>query len=205
MGIFICLGKLGVNTAALSLTAGVAGVIFSIGCQSIVADILAAFLMTFEGIVRVGDFLFFNDKPEFILSIGVRTTRLKFFGDVTVVRYNEFKNYVLRAGNKQSQVMVPLAIDFGESLERVEGILKEELPRIHQILRALTDKPVIGPDYIGVTMISEYGVQLSFTMFCMGSDVFPLTNALNRELKLMCERRGILIAHHMYTNQTPGT
>lgn len=205
VGVFICLGKLGVNTAALSLTAGVAGVIFSIGCQSIVADILAGFLMTFEGIVRVGDFLLFNDKPEFILSIGVRTTRLKFFGDVTLVRNNDFKNYVLRAGNKEARVMASLAIDFGESLERVEGILKEELPGIRQKLRALTDKPVTGPDYVGVTTISNYGVQLSFTMFCIGADVFPLTNALNRELKLMCERRGILIAHHMYTNQTADT
>lgn len=204
VGVFICLGKLDVNTATLSLTAGVAGVIFSIGCQSIVADILAGFLMTFEGIVRVGDFLLFNDKPEFILSIGVRTTRLKFFGDVTVVRNNDFKNYVLRAGNKEARVMASLAIDFGESLERAEGILKEELPGIRQKLRALTDKPVTGPDYVGVTTISNYGVQLSFTMFCMGADVFPLTNALNRELKLMCERRGILIAHHMYTNQTAG-
>ena len=61
--------------------------------------------------------------------------------------------------------------------------------------------PAKGPDYIGVTKISEYGVQLSFAVFCAGMDVYPLTNALNRELKLVCERRGILIAHHMYTSQ----
>lgn len=200
VGVFICLGKLGVNTAALSLTAGVAGVIFSIGCQSIVADILAGFLMTFEGTVHVGDFLFFNDKPEFILSIGIRTTRLKFFGDVLVVRNNEFKDYVLRDGNKQNRTMVNLSIDFSESLERVEGILTQELPKIHETLCGLSSDPVSGPNYIGVTNISDYGVQLSFTVFCMGKDVYALTLALNRELKLMCERNGIVIAHHMYTN-----
>lgn len=201
VGIFICLSKLGVNTAALSLTAGVAGVIFSIGCQSIVADIIAGFLMIFEGTVNVGDFLLFNDKPEIILSIGIRTTSLKFFGEVTVVRNNDFKNYVLRDGDKETRAMVPLVIDLGESLERVEGILKEELPAMHEILCGLTDNPVTGPSYIGVTMISDYGVQLSFTAFCKGKDAYAVTLALNRELKLMCERRGILIAHHMYTNQ----
>ena len=33
-GVFICLGILGVNVAAMSLTAGVAGVIFGIGQRS---------------------------------------------------------------------------------------------------------------------------------------------------------------------------
>lgn len=96
--------------------------------------------------------------------------------------------------------MVNLSIDFSESLERVEGILTQELPKIHETLCGLSSDPVSGPNYIGVTNISDYGVQLSFTVFCMGKDVYALTLALNRELKLMCERNGIVIAHHMYTN-----
>ena len=76
-GVIICLSGCGINIAALSLTAGVAGVIFSIGCQSIVADILAGILMAFGGDVHVGDFLLYNGSPVNIQDINIRTIKLK--------------------------------------------------------------------------------------------------------------------------------
>ena len=193
-GIFLCLGNFGINAMALSLTAGVAGVIFSIGCQSIVADILAGILMVFEGVVYVGDFLFFNGKPEFVQSIGVRTTRLKFFGEITIVRNNEFKNYVQVPGDVQNRIVSYLTIDLNESLERVEEILEKELPLIQDRLCDLGRGNVIGPKYRGVSMISEKGIELVFDTFCRGRYFITITRHLNRELKLMCERCHINIA-----------
>ena len=72
------------------------GVVFGLGCQNVVADILAGLLMTFEGAARVGDTIVFNDRSLFILSVGVRTPRLTWFGETMVVRNNDLKNYYVR-------------------------------------------------------------------------------------------------------------
>lgn len=194
IGIFICLAKLGLNLTALSLTAGVAGVIFSIGCQSIVADILAGFLMAFEGTVCVGDFIFWEGKPQYVLSIGVRTTSLKFFGETTVVRNNDFKNFVLKPSDERQFVITPLLIDLDESLERVEKIFEEELPRIGEVLASMAEGEVEGPYYAGVRSITENSMLVRINLFCEGREVLMVQNALNRELKLVCERRGIMLA-----------
>jgi len=57
---------------AMSLTAGVAGVIFGIGCQNTVADIIAGILMVFEGVACAGDFVSYNGKFGVITTIGLR-------------------------------------------------------------------------------------------------------------------------------------
>jgi len=202
--IFICLSYLGVNATALSLTGGVAGVVFGIGCQNIVADILAGILMTFEGVVHVGDFVSYNDQVGVVLSIGVRTTRLKWFGDITIIRNNDFKNYINRPPDKETRVIVNLNIDLNESLEKIESILERELPLIHDNLCARIGEEISGPDYRGVQKISEDNVVLSFCVYCKGMYNRKMTRALNRELKLMCERNNIMIGipQIMVHNQT---
>ena len=194
IGIFVCLGNFGINAKALSLSAGVAGVIFSIGCQSIAADILAGVLMTFEGTVQVGDFLMFDGKPVYVQSIGVRTIRLKFFGEVTVVRNNEFKNYILMPPERENLIQSSLTVDRKESLERIEEILGRELPEIHDRLCAEIRDSIQGPKYTGVSKITESGTELSFTTFCKGRHSVAVRRGVNRELLLMCERNMIAIA-----------
>ena len=193
-GIFLCLAGCGVNTRALSLTGGVVGVVFGIGCQNIVADILAGILMTFEGVARAGDFVSYNDRFGVILSIGVRTTKLKWFSEITIVRNNDFKNYIYMPSEKQDRVITTLNIDLKESLERVEAVLNEELPKLHDKLCEMSKTEVGGPKYRGVQDITANAVVLSFAIFCKGMYYGWLRRALNRELKLMCERNGINLA-----------
>ena len=194
IGIFACLGNVGINATALSLSAGIASVIFSIGCQSIVADILAGILMIFEGTVSVGDFIFFNQKPEFVQGIGIRTTQLKFFGETTIVRNNEFKNYVQKPPEQTNLLSSTLSVDINESLERIEEILERELPVIQDRLNETIVGDVKGPKYRKVDRLSETGMDLYFATFCRGRDYLNVSRALNRELKLMCERNNIAIA-----------
>lgn len=111
-GIFICLANIGVNTTALSLTGGVAGVVFGIGCQNIVADILAGIIMTFEGVVRVGDYVCYKGTYGSVISIGVRTTQIKRYADLTIVRNNELKDFInMTTSNSDTRISIYLNID----------------------------------------------------------------------------------------------
>ena len=150
--------------------------------------------MSLEGIVCVGDFLFFDGKPANVLSIGVRATRLKFFSEITVVRNNEFKNFVLRPADRDDLVSTAIVIDANESLKHVEDILEEELPKIHERLCTIADDSLKGPNYSGVNRIYENGVELSFSVICKGRYWLKLQREMNRELKLLCERHHITIA-----------
>ena len=202
-GVFICLHHLGVNATALSLTGGVAGVIFGIGCQNIVADILAGIIMTFEGSVHVGEFVSYNGQFCAVLSIGVRTTKLKWFGEITVVRNNDFKNYVRMPTNRQNRAVCTIGIDLKESLERVEAVLEKELPVIHDNLCAAIKDQVEGPVYMGVKAIDGDCITLSFYFIAKGLYYASLQRRLNAELKKMCDRNDINLAMHQIVVNTP--
>ena len=193
--ILICMAQLGLNLREISLTAGVGAVLFSIGCQNILSDILSGFLMVFEGSVHVGDFLIYNGKPANVLSISLRATQLKFFNETTVIRNNDFRNYVLRPKEEYGLVSVSLTIDPRESLERAESIFREELPSIHQRLCELCGDPRLnGPTYDGVRNITENGTELVFSVNPRGQDAHKVQLEMNRALRLICEHRGITIA-----------
>ena len=191
--VFIILGTFGVDVSTLSLTAGVAGVIFGIGCQNIIADILAGIIMAFEGVACVGDFVSYNGRFGVIQSIGVRTTKLQWYSEITNVRNNEFKNYVKMLGEETSRITVDLCVDLKEPLTRIEGIIEKELPGIRN---TLCEK--VGGNaklkYRGVQSIGDSGKKLSFAIYCKGIYFGRAKRMLNRELLLMCERNGIQIA-----------
>ena len=192
-GVFIILGTLGVNTTTLSLTGGVAGVIFGIGCQNIVADILAGLIMAFEGVAAVGDFVSFNGKYATIQSIGIRTTRLQWYSEITLVRNNEFKNYVNMPAEDKDRVTVDLCIDLREPLTRIESIIEKELPGIRDTLCKETGDN-IKLKYRGVRDIEPNGKKLGFAIYCKGMYYGWSKRLLNKELLLMCERNGIQLA-----------
>ena len=192
-GVFIVLATLGVDVTTLTLTGGVAGVIFGIGCQNIVADILAGIIMAFEGVAAVGDFVSFNGKLGTIQSIGIRTTKLKWYSEITLVRNNEFKNYINMPAEDIDRVTVDLTIDLKEPLTKVESIIEQELPAIRDIISEKTGDN-IKLKYRGVQSIGENGKKLSFAIYCQGMYYGWTKRLLNRELLLMCERNGIQLA-----------
>ena len=192
VGVFVCLKHFGVDTTVLSLTGGIAGVVFGIGAQNVVNDILSGILMTFEGIIRVGDLIFYEENIYIVLSVGLRTTQLIWFGEITVIRNNDLKNYKRRPTNHQNRVAAFLRVDLNESIERVEEILRRELPQIREKLRAI-DPDVEEPRYEGVERIEENWVSLFISCLCTSQYNKMIDRALQRELKLMCERNGIHI------------
>lgn len=195
IGVFFCLQSIGVSLMALSLTGGVAGVIFGIGCQNIVADILAGIIMVFEGVVYAGDFVSYNDRFGSVVSIGVRTTQIKFFGEIVIVRNNDFKNFIRMGAEARSRVTVDLWIDLRENLDHVEEVIKKEYQRVHDETREFSwDNTLEGPEYRGIKTIGENGYALNFAIYMQGRNYGWAWRGLNRALKSMCERNNIRIA-----------
>ena len=135
----------------------------------------------------------FNGNFGVIQTIGIRTTKLKWFSEITIVRNNEFKNYINMPGDQVDRVMVYLLIDLKESLTRVETVLDREIPQIRDKLCEIIGDEV-KLKYRGVQGIEDNGIKLSFAVFCKGFYYGWARRLLSRELLLMCERNGIRIA-----------
>ncbi len=191
MGILICLANFGVDIKILGVTGGVTGLIISFSCQTILADMLAGILITIEGSVKTGDFVTFNGEPGIVYSIGIHTTKLKWYGEITSIRNNDFRNFVSFGTDR---VKVYLKFDYRESLSRFEDVFEKETPYLHEKLCEYAQEYINGPNYLGITEIGENGVTACFSFFCPGEKIYAVTRMFNRELLFMCERNNIPIA-----------
>lgn len=79
VAVIMVVDELGINTAPLLASAGVVGVAFGIGAQSLIKDFTNGLFIILENQFRVGDFVQFDTVSGVVQSITMRTTILKDF------------------------------------------------------------------------------------------------------------------------------
>lgn len=187
--IFAVLSVWGVDTAALIAGIGILSLIVGLGAQPLIEDIIAGLFIVFEGIYDVGDIIVVDNFRGTVKEIGIRTTQIEDAGgDVKVINNSDIRTLV----NMTSQLSLAICdvdIEYDESLERVELIIKENLTAIREKIPDIAE----GPFYLGVAALGASGVTLRFTANCRESEKFQVQRDLNRQIKLLFDRHGINI------------
>lgn len=174
----------GVDTTALITGAGVLTLIVGLGMQSLISDIVAGLFIVFENEFNVGDIITVDGFRGTVVSIGIRTTQLEAVGNVKIFNNSEIRG-VLNQTAKPSKAKTLIDIEYGDSLARVEEIIKNKLPEIKI-------EGVIGEIvYDGVAALGASGVTLQFTADCDENDIFAVQRAMNGRLKVMFDENGI--------------
>lgn len=79
IAIIMIIDELGINTAPLLASAGVAGIALGIGAQSLIKDFTNGLFIIVENQYRVGDYVRFDQTEGIVQAITIRTTILRDF------------------------------------------------------------------------------------------------------------------------------
>ena len=174
----------GIDTTALITGAGVITLIVGLGMQSLISDVVAGLFIVFENEFNVGDIVTIDGFRGTVVSIGIRTTKLEALGNIKIVNNSDIRG-VLNQTVKPSTAKALIDIEYGESLERVEQVVKEKLPdvKIDGISGEIS--------YDGVAALGASGVTLQFTAECYEGDIFVVQREMNKRLKTMFDENGI--------------
>lgn len=187
--IFAVLSVWGVNTAALIAGIGILSLIVGLGAQPLIEDIIAGLFIVFEHVFDVGDIIVVDGFRGTVKEIGIRTTQIEDAGgDVKVVNNSDIRTLV----NMTSQLSLAISevdIEYGESLERVELVIRDNLESIGKNVPDIVE----GPFYLGVAKLGSSGVTLRFTAKCPEMQKFQVERDMNRQLKLMFDKNDINI------------
>ena len=124
-----------------------------------------------------------------VLEVGLRTTKVENLeGDIQIFN-NSVIQQVINMTQEYSLVVCNVSVDYGEDLERVEQVLQEGLPEIRRRLPDI----VAGPTYEDVQDLGDSGVVLRISAYCREEHRLVLRRALNREIKLLFDRKGVTI------------
>lgn len=188
-GFFYCLYLFGLDTASLLTSAGILSVVLGLGAQSLISDIVAGVFIVFEGEFRVGDIVTIGDFRGTVQEIGLRTTKIIDLEKNVKIFNNSSISGVVNMTKESSVAVVDFGIEYGESLERVEAILKKGFPVIRRNLPAIVD----GPFYKGVASLGDSSVNIRIVAMCSEQDRVQLIRDLNREIFLLFGRNDVNI------------
>ena len=184
------LGILGVNLAGVFASLGVASLIIGFGAQSLIEDAVTGIFIIFEGQYNVGDIIVLDDFRGTVKNIGIRTTSIvDAGGNLKIVNNSDIRN--LQQRSCQASVAVcDVGISYSSDLVKVEKILAESLPEIYERHRDLF---LSVPHYVGVEELAASSVVIRIVADVTEEDYFAARRALNREMKLLLDSKGIEI------------
>ena len=187
--VFFILKTLGVDTTTIVAGIGILGLVVGLGAQPLIADIIAGFFIIFEKLFDIGDIIVADGFRGAVKEIGVRTTKLvDTGGNIKIINNADLKN-IVNMTNQLSLAICDIGIEYGESLERVEAILKDNLQAIKEAIPDIKE----GPFYKGVAELGDSAVIIRFAANCDEGARYQVERDMNRQFKLLFDKNNINI------------
>ena len=187
--LFFVLSSFGVDTTVILAGIGIVGLVVGLAIQPLLADIIAGLFIVFEDVFTVGDVIVVDGFRGKVVEIGMRHTQLEDAGgNIKVINNSDIRSMV-NLTDKLSLVSIDMAIEYGESLERVEAVIAKNLDAIKHTI----PKIVEGPFYKGVSSLGDSSVNLRFFAMTEEDDKFQVERDLNRAFKLLFDKNNINI------------
>lgn len=189
--LYYCFALFGVDTQTLLASAGILSLIIGLGAQKLVSDILAGLFIIFEGEFQVGDIVTIGDWRGTVQEIGVRTTKIIDPNENVKIISNSAVSGVVNMTKRNSYCLCDLAFTLTEevTLERIEGILEQEMPALKKDLPEILG----GPTYNGIYSLSGSNINIKLSAECNEGDKALLGRKLTRQIKVIFDRYGITL------------
>lgn len=187
--VFFILKSLGVDTTSIVAGIGILGLVVGLGAQPLIGDIIAGLFIVFENVFEVGDIIVAGGFRGKVTEIGIRTTKIvDTGGNVKIINNADLKS-IVNMTNQLSLAICEIGIEYGESLERVEAILKNNLDAIKEAIPDIKE----GPFYKGVSQLADSSVVIRFVANCDEGDRYQVERDMNRQFKLLFDKNNINI------------
>lgn len=175
------------DTSSLFTGIGMLGMVVGLGCNKLIADIVAGIFIVLEGEYQVGDTVVLNGTKGEIKEVGIRTTQL--LDSQNNIRYfnNSSISSVTNHSKTTSGAMIEVGIDYNESIDRVEEILERELPKFKEEIPQI----IAGPFYKGVQELADSAVILRIIAFTTEDDRGKVRRRMNKKIKNLFDEYNI--------------
>lgn len=151
--------------------AGSLGLAFAIGAKDVAASLLSGLIVLFDRSFRVGDRVKFADIYGDVLSIGVRSTRIRTLDDsIVTVPNSQFMNSPVisaNAGALDMQVEVELFVRPCSDLTLVEKLVRESAIAsrciyLNKPIKVLFKDQIAGNSFYTRVLLKAYVIEVAY-------------------------------------------
>ncbi len=185
--IIFVLQAFGVNSTAIFASVGILTLVVGLGCQALIADIVAGMFIIFENEYNVGEIIIVGDFRGTVTEIGIRdTTIMDAAGNISSINNSEISS-VINLSRELSLAVVDCEFPYDVPIEVVEGLLKDNFDNFKKRIPAIIE----GPFYKGVSGYGASNVAVKVVAKCHEEDRYQVQRDLLREYRKVFTEAGI--------------
>lgn len=194
VGIFIILSILnvyGVNTQSIIASLGIAAVIIGLAFQDIVKDLLSGVSIIFDNEYAVGDLVKINDFTGTVISLGLRTTKIRAYTGETLIISNSMINEVINYSMSTPRVVIDINVSYDTNIEKLENTLKsldKKIASFEEVQGSL--------ELLGLNKLDNSSLVYQVSILSKQGEQFSLKRKLLRLIKESLDKEGIEIPYN---------
>jgi small-conductance mechanosensitive channel len=192
--IVMLLDLVGVPVAPLIASAGIVGVAFSFGAQSLVKDLLAGLFMLIEDQYGVGDVVDLGPATGLVEEVGLRSTRLRALdGTVWYVANGE----VVRAGNMTrlwSRAFIEVRLSYDTDLDEARQAMLDSVAAAREGSEAVDKAILADPEVPGIESFDYYSIAVRVMIQVAPTMQWEVMRHVRLEMRRIFGERGIRMA-----------
>lgn len=187
-GAVVALSCLGVDTAAIFVSAGVLAIIVGFGAQSLIEDVITGLFIILEGEIAVGDIITIDGFRGEVKSVGLRTISIiDLGGNIRIINNSEISSFV-NLSDVTSVAVVYIPVSYEVSLVEAENAVREALSELpSEYPDIFKDIPI----YKGVDKLLEENVELMVVANVSEENIYNARRLIQREIRISFEKAGI--------------
>ena len=189
VGVVMLLRVQGIDTTSIVASLGVASAVIALAFQDTIKDLLAGIFIILENQYNIGDTIKVNDFKGEVISVGLRTTKLKAItGEYCFITNKNIGN-VINYSMGNSVAVVNVEVAYKTDLKKVEKVIDELSKIIIDKIPHLKSELIIE----GVEELDESGVVLRITANTTPAKNLDVQRLIKKEIKEAFEKNNIEI------------
>ncbi len=208
VAVLLILGELEIDLAPLLAGAGIAGIAFGFGAQSLVKDFLSGMFIVFEDQYGVGDNVDLGEASGQVERVSLRTTRIRDVeGTLWVVPNGEIRR-VANHSQLWARTVLDIEVDYSTDIDAAIEVIQQTAIALWEE-QAEATTILESPEVWGVQSLAESAVVIRLAVKTEPSEQWTTARELRRRIKIAFEQSGIDIPFpqqvvHLRTADTPG-
>ncbi len=188
--IILILNIYGVNTTSIIASLGAVSVIIGLAFQDIIKDLLAGMFIIFDNAYAVGDWVEINGFKGEVISLGLKTTKIKSYtGEVKIISNSSFIE-VINFNLNHSKIIINVPFSYNTEIEKIETALNKVKEQIEK------NKNVYSMELLGIDEFQDSSINYAIVLECIPMTHIGIKREVLKLIKITFDKENIEIPYN---------
>ncbi len=192
IAILIILEIYGIKTSMIVASLGAVTVVVGLAFQDILKDFIAGFSFIFEDSYNVGDWVTINGFKGEVVSIGMKTTRIRAYEGEILIINNGSITQVINHTAANSLAIVDVNVSYDSDIDKVEKVLNELCEELKYSIKNLKGDITL----LGIEKLGDSAITFRLTAEVEAGTQYTVQRQIRKAVKLKLDKNKIEIPYN---------